>query len=152
MKPVSLSRARKRMFLEAIAEYGNIHAASRVTGIPRSIHYDLMKRDPEYAKAFHEATDVAIEAMEAEARRRAVEGITKDVYQGGRRVGEVREYSDTLLMFLLKAVRPDRYRERVDLTVDIRREAERIAAAAGLETDAVIAEAERLIAEARAAG
>jgi hypothetical protein len=35
------------------------------------------------------------------------------VYHRGREIGEVREYSDTLLVHLLKAHRPEKYRERV---------------------------------------
>jgi hypothetical protein len=37
-------------------------------------------------------------------------------YEGGARVGEVREYSDTLLLAMLKGRRPDVYRERHEVT------------------------------------
>ena len=47
------------------------------------------------------------------ARRRAAEGTLKPVYQGGKLVGEIREFSDTLLIFLLKGKRPEVYRENV---------------------------------------
>jgi hypothetical protein len=33
------------------------------------------------------------------------------VFQGGKQVGTVRKYSDTLLMFLLKGIRPQKWRE-----------------------------------------
>ena len=53
--------------------------------------------------------------------------------------------SDTLLMFLLRAHRPALYRERVELRLDIRREAQRIAAELdGVSADEIIAEAERI--------
>lgn len=152
MKTGRITAKRKRAFLDAVGRCGTIAGAARETGIPRSVHYEWMQRDPDYPAAFREAEDIAVEIMETEARRRAVEGTTKPVFQGGDHVGNVTEYSDQLLMFLLRAARPDRYRERVDLTVDIRREAERLAHAAGMEPEAVIAEAERLVAEARAAG
>jgi hypothetical protein len=147
-----ITNARKRAFLDAVGRLGTIHAACRDTGIARSTHYEWVARDPEYVVALREAEDVAIEAMEGEARRRAVLGTSKPVYQGGRQVGDVTEYSDTLMVFLLKALRPDKYRERVDLTVDIRREAEKLAAEAGLDTEALIAEADRIVAAARTAG
>jgi len=38
----------------------------------------------------------------------------KPVYHGGKRVGFIREYSDVLLIFLLKGLRPAKYRERVE--------------------------------------
>ncbi len=54
--------------------------------------------------------------LEAEAFRRAVEGVEKPVgWYKGEPGGYVREYSDVLLMFQLKALRPEKCRERVDL-------------------------------------
>jgi type III secretion system FlhB-like substrate exporter len=48
-------------------------------------------------------------------------------------------------MFLLRAHRPALYRERVELRLDIRREAQRIAAELdGVSADEIIAEAERI--------
>ena len=52
--------------------------------------------------------------LELEARRRAVEGTERPVFYQGGEVGYVREYSDTLLIFLLKAHRPNKFRERVE--------------------------------------
>ena len=52
--------------------------------------------------------------MELEARRRAVKGTDKPVFQRGEQVGTIREYSDTLLMFLLKANKPEKFRDNFD--------------------------------------
>lgn len=138
-------QAKRTIFLEAFAQLGTISHAAEVAGINRSTHYLWMEQDPDYRAAYREAEQKAIEALEREARRRAIEGVEEPVYHQGRVVGGVQKYSDTLLIFLLKGARPDKYRERVDLTVDIRREAERIAAEHGLEVEAVIAEAERIV-------
>lgn len=138
--------AAKLRFLEAMARLGTITAASNETGTPRSVHYHWMKLDPAYVKAFREAEDVAIDAMEAEARRRAVEGTNRPVFQNGRQVGDVTEYSDQLLIVLLKAHRPEKYRERVDLTVtDMRRIVEARATAEGLDPAEVWAELESIL-------
>lgn len=51
--------------------------------------------------------------MEDEAFRRAVNGTEKPVYQGKELVGHVREYSDTLMIFMLKARRPEKFKDRV---------------------------------------
>ena len=71
--------------------------------------------------------ETGLDALEDEAMGRAKEGCARFVVSGGKVVmhpetGEPlteRVFSDTLAMFLLKARRPDRYRERssVDLTV-----------------------------------
>ena len=53
----------------------------------------------------------AVDDLEAEAWRRAKEGVEKPVFQGGKQVGVIREYSDTLMATLLKAHRPEKYRE-----------------------------------------
>ncbi len=57
---------------------------------------------------YHLATREFLEAV-----RRAVEGTEKPVYQQGRLVGHVQEYSDTLLIFLLKGRRPEKYGEKL---------------------------------------
>jgi hypothetical protein len=49
------------------------------------------------------------------------------------------EYSDTLLIFLLKARAPEKYRDNVHITLQIKAEAERIAAKLGKTVDEVLA-------------
>lgn len=97
-------------FLAAYGELGNIKQAAARAGISRDTHYAWLA-DEAYAKAFESAREEAVESLEAEARRRAVEGCERPVYQGGEQVGTVREYSDTLLIFLLKGAAPGKYRE-----------------------------------------
>jgi hypothetical protein len=52
------------------------------------------------------------DALEDEAVRRAVEGVIKPVFHQGKRVGTLRVFSDPLLMFLLRARRPDKFADR----------------------------------------
>lgn len=80
-------------FLRALAECGNISAATRVAGINITTAYDHRNKDPVFAAAWDEAHEESIDALEGEARRRAM------------------ETSDTLVMFLLKANRPAKYRD-----------------------------------------
>lgn len=89
-----------------------LHAA-QVAGIDRGTHYRWLQDDPEYAAAFAESSESAIERLEREAVRRAAEGVSEPVYHRGQVVGHVQKYSDTLLIFLLKAARPDKYRDNV---------------------------------------
>ena len=48
--------------------------------------------------------------------RRALEGVEEPVFYKGERVGVIRKYSDSLLILLLMAKRPDQFRERMDVT------------------------------------
>ena len=62
--------------------------------------------------AWEEALEQAVDLLEGEARRRAT-GINRDVWYAGEVVGTERAYSDTLLIFLLKAHRPAKFRDNV---------------------------------------
>lgn len=136
---------KKRAFLAAYAECGTVTHAAEYAGISRDTHYEWLKDDA-YRQAFEEAYEEAIEHLEVEARRRAASGVDEPVFYLGQQVGAVRKYSDNLLMFLLKAARPERYKDRQHHTVDvnIRKRAEQIAEDYGLDVDEVIAEAERI--------
>jgi hypothetical protein len=143
-----VAQQRKRAaFLAAYAENGTITHAAKAAGVDRATHYRWLD-DADYAERFGVAQEESIEALEREGRRRAVEGTEEPVYQGGKLVGTIRKYSDTLLIFLLKAQRPAVYRERVDVTMDIRREIERLTDDPA-EREAAIAEAEKIIAAAK---
>lgn len=106
-------RHKKRAFLAAYSEVGNITQAAIVAGVSRQSHYDWLKEDADYPQAFRTAGEEAGERLEQEARRRAVTGIDKPIFQGGKQVGVVREYSDTLLIFLMKGNMPEKYKDRV---------------------------------------
>jgi len=41
------------------------------------------------------------------------------VFHQGKVCGGIRKYSDTLLIFLLKAAYPEKYRERVDVNAQV---------------------------------
>ena len=95
---------------------GVIKRACKVAGVGRTTHYEWMEANPEYRRAFEAAQEDAADSLEAEVYRRAVKGVRKPVgWYKGVAGGYVREYSDLLLMFALKALRPEKYRERVDV-------------------------------------
>ena len=110
---------KKRTFLAAFAETGNISAASRLTGISRQAHYEWMESDPDYPAMFKSADQQAAEALETEARRRATQGTLKPVFYKGEECGAVREYSDTLLIFLLKGAMPGKYKDNVSVDANV---------------------------------
>ena len=98
-------------FFAALAAGLTVSAACGAAGYKRRRVYQWRADDEEFADRFREADEEAVDRMEAEADRRAVDGVDKPVFYRGQLCGSVREFSDTLLMFRLKAKRPDRYRE-----------------------------------------
>src|SRR5690242_8758923 len=96
----------KTPFLAALAGDGSVKSACLSAGIDRATAYDAYSKDQACARSWDSAISEAVESMEAEAYRRAVKGTEKAVYHQGVECGRVREYSDTLLIFLLKAGKP----------------------------------------------
>jgi len=111
----------KHAFLECYAQWANISHACKVAGVARRNVYDWQERDEEFSRQFKLAESAATERLEREAWRRAVEGspYERTSYWHGEPVGTDKkiEYSDQLMMLLLRARRPDLYREKVDLAV-----------------------------------
>lgn len=87
--------------------------ACRRANVARTTVYRHRDEDAEFAAAWAEVDEVLVERMEREAYRRAVEGVHRDIFHQGTVVGEERVYSDTLLIFMLKAKRPATYRDNV---------------------------------------
>ena len=107
----------KAVFLRELARVGIVGAACKKAKIGRTTAYKLRDEDADFAAAWDAALDDAADDMEAEAWRRGKTGVLKPVYQGGKKVGSVREYSDTLLIFMLKGTRPEKYRDRQQIDV-----------------------------------
>jgi hypothetical protein len=109
----------KAALLAAFAQTGNVAASCRAAGVSRRTHYDWLAADAAYAEAFADAQDDAADALESEAWRRGTEGVTEPLMYQGAEVGTVQRYSDTLLIFLLKGLRPEKYRERFDHRAEV---------------------------------
>ncbi len=107
-----ITHPRKRAFLSEYSLTGSITWSADKAEIARRTHYDWLDADPDYVQAFADAQERYCEKLESEADRRAVDGTEKPVFYQGVVAGYVREYSDTLLMFRLKALAPDKYKDR----------------------------------------
>lgn len=99
-------------FLEALRGGATVKDAADQAGHARKTFYGLRNSDPAFAALWEEAYDEGTDILEREAQRRAVEGV-EDFKQVGDQTMTVRRYSDTLLIFLLKARRPGKFRESV---------------------------------------
>jgi hypothetical protein len=104
-------------FLRILRREGNVSASCRAAKIDRSTVYDHRNADPAFAALWDKALEEASDHLEKEAWRRATKGTRKPIYYQGKRVGYEREYSDVLLLALLKGNRPDKFKERVQQEV-----------------------------------
>lgn len=113
---------KKRAFLAAFAVAGTIAGACRAAKITRPTAKAWKQKDPAFAAAWEEAIDAAGDNMEQHAIERATAGWLEPVFgtvynEAGRPVGKqivghVRRKSDTLLIFLLKGAKPEKYADR----------------------------------------
>lgn len=106
--------SKKPAFLAAFRATASVVKAAKSVRIARSRHYQWLADDSAYAAAFDKARQEAVQTLEDEAVRRAHEGTLEPVFYEGEQVDQVLKYSDSLLMFLLKGWKPDRYRERLE--------------------------------------
>ncbi len=105
---------RQRAFIETLADTGSVATAAQTVGMSESSAYRL-RRAPG-AEAFDRAWSAAIDAASKKlldaAFERALVGTDEPVFdRDGRRVGRRLRQSDRLLMFLLRAYGPDRFRD-----------------------------------------
>src|SRR5262249_55931157 len=84
-------------FIEILSQSCNVTLACKGAGIDRTTAYAHKKEMPDFSNAWDEAIEQAVDILEAEAWQRA------------------RKQSDVLMIFLLKAHKPEKYRERVML-------------------------------------
>ena len=107
---------KQHVFLATFARLGTVQAACMESRVPRRSVYNWLERDEAFAREFEQSRDAAADVVEAECRRRAVEGIPDPVYFQGRVVGSVQRYSDACLLALLNAYRPERFKHRHELS------------------------------------
>src|SRR5450631_1240228 len=86
-------------FLEVFGATGNVRLSAMAAGVSRDAAYKRAQADSNFARDWLQAREDAVDMLEAEARRRAMNS------------------SDSLLIFLLKSLRPETFRDRVDITV-----------------------------------
>lgn len=86
----------RQAFLTALAAGQSVTAAAEAAGIDRKTPYRWRDAEPVFAAGWDDALEDGTDRLEDEALRRAFSG------------------SDLLLIFLLKARRPKKYRERIE--------------------------------------
>lgn len=142
MSPPQRERKQTR-FLKAYRESGNIKHSCKVAGINRQTYYNWRDHDEAFQAELPDAREDACDTLEFAAYDRAVQGIPRKVVSMGRVVYEEipvldeegkpklnkqeepivrhgkplieREYSDSLLITLLKGNLPKKYKDKVEL-------------------------------------
>lgn len=119
MQGRKLTNVEKTQFLKKLVlTGGNVSKACRVVKISRGAAYSHKEDDKAFSDAWDEAIAAGVEDLEEEVRRRAFKGVNEPVFQGGKKVGYIRRYSDRLLMFLVKRHKPE-YREQSTYDVNL---------------------------------
>lgn len=85
----------------------------------RRLHLYWLAADKVYAAAFDRAQRWAADHFEDEIYRRGVEGWEEPIFFKDQQIATVRKYSDTLLIFGLKGLMPERYKDRAQLEHDL---------------------------------
>lgn len=93
---------RQAVFLQALKEKPIVGRAAEMAGITVSTAYKLRGRSPAFAAAWDDAVVRGVDGLEEVAMERAL------------------EKSDKLMELFLKGLRPERYREKLDVNVDAR--------------------------------
>ena len=102
-KELAKTSLHKKLFLKIFAETGAFYSSCEETGVVHQTVYLWQEKDPEFAKDYEEAKKKYIEKMEKVADKRAIgEGVDKA--------------SDLMMIFRLKGLAPEKYRERQDIT------------------------------------
>ena len=101
----------KPAFIEVLRTTGNVTLAAQHAGQSRNQVHDVRQRSKRFAAQWDNALEEATDLLEAEARRRAFTGIDEPVFYKGKVVGSTKKYSGPLLMFLLEAHRPQKFRD-----------------------------------------
>jgi len=109
-------------FLVEYEQRGTMVQCCRLAGVSWATVTREAERNPDFAERFREAEQTVLERLETEAMRRAVEGtvVRSRKFWRGELVGEdvKTEYSDNLLMMLLRAKAPSTYRDNSLITIN----------------------------------
>lgn len=95
------TRLRRRAFLRALSETGEVKAACERVGISDTSVYRLRQRSAVFARDFAAALERSLPMIEQVAWERAVEGWEEPVVVRGEMIGTRRRYSESLLRMLL---------------------------------------------------
>lgn len=113
-------------FLEHFKLYGIVRDACEAAGVETSTYYRQLKRDPEFAAEVADATELAADVLERVAHGWATTGVPEETvtvteHPDGSVTTVTRRTttrSPYVLIQLLKARRPEKFRERYEVRTE----------------------------------
>ncbi len=102
----------KGTIVRSLAQKGNVREATDNAGVSRSLAYGWRDKDEGFREAWDDAVNEAVDRMEREMWRRGIEGFERPVIYQGEITDTWTDYSDSLLLTLIKGHRPEKYKER----------------------------------------
>lgn len=100
-------------FIEALRETGHVGKSCVIAKVSRQTVYVTRHADESFASRWDSALSDAAWTLEDEGWRRARDGVDEPIIWQGEVIGTQKKYSDTLLMFLLKGIRPDKFGDKL---------------------------------------
>lgn len=104
----------KLVFCRAYAQRGIIREGTTAAGVSRKTYQRWRKEDEGFNEACMEAKRMAVDVLESEAHRRAVDGFQRPVIYQGEVTETYTDYSDSLLSMLMRGNKPEKYKERTE--------------------------------------
>lgn len=98
-------------FFAALSGCANITKSCKMVDMPYSYVLKNRHERPDFAERYDEAMKKGLQALEDKALEYAFDGIPRGVYYQGAKIGEEKEPSERLIEFVLKANKPEKYRE-----------------------------------------
>lgn len=106
-------------FLLSVARTGQLTASAVAVGVARDTVRLLRKADKAFDEQVEQALDQYRDWIDAEIRRRGVEGVVEPIFYQGHLVGWIQKFSDQLAIAHAKAHDP-RYRDRASVDVTMK--------------------------------
>ncbi len=111
-----IKKTKQDIFLEEFAKHGNVTMAARAAHVERKTVYRWKEKSDTFLYRYNQAFEEAKDNIRHEIYRRGYEGWEEAQFSAGKRMGTIRKYSDTLLIFQAKALMPE-YREKQSLDI-----------------------------------
>lgn len=114
-----------KAFLKAYSETGDVRESLKIVGVSHQKITHLKRLVPEFAESFADLQEMWTDRLESSLFQRATQGIERLKFD---RLGQAvqdprtketyveREYSDVAAIFLLKGLKPEKYRDRFEHT------------------------------------
>jgi hypothetical protein len=111
-----LEALQKARYLAAFSVDGMLTTGMKAAGVGNHVVYQWREMDDAFVMRENELRAELADRLESEAIRRAHDGWDRPIYQRGVLCGYERVYSDSLLKLMLAAVRPEKFRENINVS------------------------------------